>query len=177
MAPGAGASPWTTAPGLDGPGAVQWPMANGQCGRHGPAYQRRRVLASIHGRGGPAGDRSMGRCMCAMEGKGRVEGKTDLLLWRSWFRGLAFMSCHQVRQDLASHRIAWNDLKKGSVGGAYYLVHASAWSWSRVIMGFDQQLSGAMVVRWLPEPAGSCHACFCLLVSFGGSVWVSPTPS
>jgi hypothetical protein len=61
-----------------GPGAGRTrcgAMANGQSGRHGPTYQRR--LASIHGRSWPDGDRSMGRRMCAME------GKADLLLWRS----------------------------------------------------------------------------------------------
>jgi hypothetical protein len=118
MAPGAGAGagagPWTTAPGLDGPGAVQWPMAN-------LAVMDRPTNAGLLVSMGGVGRTGIARWgdACVLW-KGRQTccyGGADSAAWRS---------CHVIRCVRISHRIAWNDLKKGSVGGAYYLVHASA---------------------------------------------------
>jgi len=95
MAPGAGAGPWTTAPGLDGPGAVQWPMAN-------LAVMDRPTNAGLLVSMGGVGRTGIARWgdACVLW-KGRQTccyGGADSAAWRS---------CHVIRCVRISHRMEW----------------------------------------------------------------------
>ena len=113
-ATGAGAGPWNTAPGTDG---------RTRCG----------AMANV-----AAMDRPTNAAVCllvTMGGVGRMgiaRWGDACVLWKGREDRPAVMAeliprpgVHVMSSGASGSRILWNDLKKGSVGGAY-LVHASA---------------------------------------------------